>query len=181
MPCDHLLLSPKKINTSSREMVRWINKMIMKGKIHWSLNKISQLILKKLTWTSVWRTCKGILGIKGLKRRGQKYDFQNPGPWGNRFSNLFRWKWKCTQRYTPLIKRLALVELIHAYCTLCKRNYLPKCHFMHSMTSSLLNIMQFSLCISNTETRIYIFHISLPELGKDNCTQCQFPYCPWCT
>lgn len=96
-------------------MVRWINKMIMKGKIHWSLNKISQLILKKLTWTSVWRTCKGILGIKGLKRRGQKYDFQNPGPWGNRFSNLFRWKWKCTQRYTPLIKRLPLVELT-AHC-----------------------------------------------------------------
>jgi len=70
---------------------------------------------------------------------GQKYDFQNPGPWSNRFTNLFRWKWKCTQRYTPLIKRLALVELIHAYCTLCKRNYLPKCHFMHSMTYSIIN------------------------------------------
>lgn len=177
MPCDHLLLSPKKINTSSREMVRWINKMIMKGKIHWSLNKISQLILKKLTWTSVWRTCKGILGIKGWTP-ATEIRLPKSRTLRQQIFKLVQMKMKMHTKIHTINQEATSCR---TYCTLCKRNYQPKCYFMHSMTSSLLNIMQFSLCISNTETRIFIFHISLPELGKDNCTQCQFPHCPWCT
>ena len=46
-----------------------INKMITIEKMLWSFIKFSQLIVKGDVWRSVWRICKWILGLKGLKRK----------------------------------------------------------------------------------------------------------------
>ena len=58
------------IHMLPREMVMRVNKMVTKEKMLWSFIKLSQLILKGNVWRSVWRICKRISGLKGLKGKG---------------------------------------------------------------------------------------------------------------
>ena len=49
-----------------RGMVMRVNKMITKEKMLWSAIKLSQLILLRNVWRSVWRIYMWTLGLKGL-------------------------------------------------------------------------------------------------------------------
>ena len=63
---DQHQFSPNNIHALSREKVMRIAKMITKEKMPWSFIKFSQQILKGNLWTSAWRICMWILGLKGL-------------------------------------------------------------------------------------------------------------------
>ena len=57
--------SPNNTDTWSRENFQKLTKLTSKGKMLWSLNKISQLIFQGNVWRSVWRTHMRILDLKG--------------------------------------------------------------------------------------------------------------------
>ena len=52
-----------------------INKIIIIEKIPWSFIKFCQLVLKGDVWRSVWRICKWILGLNGLKSEARIFYF----------------------------------------------------------------------------------------------------------
>ena len=61
--------SPNRIYASSRELVMRINKVMFKGKVLWSFNKFSQIILEECMETrlkSLSFTCLWIFVLKGL-------------------------------------------------------------------------------------------------------------------
>ena len=62
---DQHQLSPNNIHMLQRWMVMRVNKMITKEKMLWSFIKLSQLILLRNVWRSVWRIYMRILGLKG--------------------------------------------------------------------------------------------------------------------
>ena len=62
---DQYRFSPDITDSSSREKVTRISKMIIMGKVLWSLINFSSLIHEENVWTQVWRICMWILGLKG--------------------------------------------------------------------------------------------------------------------
>ena len=61
---DQYQFSPNITNTSWRQKVMRISKMIIMGKVLWSLINFSSLIHEKNVWTQVWRICMWILELK---------------------------------------------------------------------------------------------------------------------
>ena len=63
---DQRQFCPNNIHMLPRGIVMRVNKMITKEKMLWSAIKLSQLILLRNVWRSVWRIYMWTLGLKGL-------------------------------------------------------------------------------------------------------------------